>query len=125
LSEGALEPALKALSRRSAVPVSLDVRTDHRLPESIEVAVYYLVSEALTNAAKHAQASVVEVDLVRVDGAVDLSIRDDGVGGADPLRGSGLIGLGDRVEVLGGRLEITSPPREATALHITLPIARR
>jgi signal transduction histidine kinase len=121
LSDGGLKPALKALARRSPVPVTLDVRTDGRLPERVEVAAYYLVSEALTNTAKHAQASEVHVVVEPEDGLVRLSIHDDGVGGADPWRGSGLIGLGDRVEALGGRLEIRSPPREGTSLIVTLP----
>ena len=122
LSESGLAPALKALARRSAVPVELDVRTDDRLPERVEVAAYYFVSEALTNVVKHAQASVVQVEVEPTDGQLRLSIHDDGVGGADPGRGSGLIGLRDRVEALGGRLEITSPPGGGTSLRVTLPI---
>jgi signal transduction histidine kinase len=121
LSQGGLEPALKALARRSAVPVQLLVRTDSRLPERIEVASYYLVSEALTNAAKHSQASEVRVDVEQTGGLVRLSIQDDGVGGADPRRGSGLTGLGDRVNALGGSIEITSPPDNGTSLFVTLP----
>jgi len=122
LSQGGLEPALKALARRSAVPVKLVVRTDRSLPDRVEVAGYYLVSEALTNVAKHAQASGVHVDVEQANGLVRLSIRDDGVGGADPRRGSGLTGLGDRVEALGGTIEITSPPGNGTSLLVTLPI---
>jgi signal transduction histidine kinase len=122
LSEGGLKPALKALARRSPVPVELDVRTDRRLPERVEVAAYYCVSEALTNAAKHGQASVVHIKVEPTDGLVRLSIRDDGVGGADPGRGSGLIGLEDRVEAVGGKLEITSPPGSGTSLLVTLPV---
>ncbi len=122
LSEGGLGPALKALARRSAVRVELRVRSDRRVPERVEVAVYYVVAEALTNAAKHAEASVVHVDVDATGGLMRLSISDDGVGGADPAQGSGLIGLGDRVEALGGTVEVTSPPGAGTALRVTLPI---
>jgi PAS domain S-box-containing protein len=122
LSEGGLGPALKALARRSGVPVELDVRTDSLLPERVEVAVYYVVAEALTNAAKHAHASVVHVDVDTDDSIVQLAIRDDGVGGADPTQGSGLIGLTDRVETLGGRIEITSPAGHGTSLLVRIPL---
>jgi signal transduction histidine kinase len=122
LSEGGLGPALKTLARRSPIPVELNVRTDGRLPQAAEVAVYYVVSEALTNAAKHARASTVRVDVTARDTVVELSIRDDGVGGADAGRGSGLIGLADRVETLGGELEIASPVGSGTVLHVELPI---
>jgi signal transduction histidine kinase len=120
LSHGGLRPALTMLARRSAVPVELKVCADRRQAERVEVAVYYIVSEALTNVAKHAYASVVHVDLT-VDDAVRLSIRDDGVGGADPGHGSGLIGLEDRVAVLGGNIEIASPVGQGTSLLVTIP----
>jgi signal transduction histidine kinase len=122
LSEGGLGPALRALARRSAVPVKLDVRPDRRLPERVEVAAYYVVSEALTNAAKHAHASVVHVDVEAHHSVVQLAIRDDGVGGADPVGGSGLIGLTDRVEALGGRIEVASPAGRGTSLLVRIPI---
>ncbi len=122
LSQGGLGPALKTLARRSAVAVELDVRADRRLPEAAEVAVYYVVSEALTNAAKHARAATVHVDVAAHDTLVELSIRDDGVGGADAGRGSGLIGLIDRVEALGGELEIASPAGSGTFLHVKIPL---
>jgi GAF domain-containing protein len=122
LSEGGLAPALRALARRSAVPVDLDVRAERRLPEHVEVAAYYVVSEALTNAAKHAQASVAYVELDARDAIVRLAIRDDGVGGADPTQGSGLVGLRDRIEALGGTLEITSPAGSGTSLLIEIPL---
>jgi hypothetical protein len=96
LARGGLAAALKILARRSAVPVELDVRAGARLPEPVEVAAYYIVSEALTNTAKHAHASAVHVAVEAHDGVLALSIRDDGRGGADPARGSGLIGLTDR-----------------------------
>ncbi len=124
LSKGGVGSALKALARRSAVPVEIDFRAADRLPERVEVAVYYVVSEALTNAAKHANASVVHVGVEANDGSVRLSIRDDGVGGADPRRGgSGLVGLRDRIETLGGKIEIASPMGGGTTLLVTLPLA--
>jgi signal transduction histidine kinase len=122
LSEGGLEPALKALCRRSAVPVELRVRAERRLPEPVEVAAYYVVSEALTNTAKHAQASVVHVELDTHDAILCLAIRDDGIGGADPRRGSGLVGLSDRIEALDGTLQVTSPAGSGTTLLIEVPV---
>jgi signal transduction histidine kinase len=123
LTDGGLAHALKTLARRSAVPVDLDVRTETRLPEPVEVAAYYVVSEALTNVAKHANASVVHVAVEVSDGVLELSIRDDGSGGADPERGSGLIGLADRVDALGGTIEVASPVGEGTTLRVMLPLA--
>ena len=123
LTEGGLSPALKALGRRSDVRVKLDVGFEHRLPDAVEVAAYYTVSEALTNASKHASAARVWVSL-RVDGdLLLLSIRDDGVGGADPSRGSGLTGLRDRIEALGGTIKIESPPGGGTLIEVEIPIA--
>jgi signal transduction histidine kinase len=121
LTDGGLTPALKTLARRSAVPVQLAARIDSRLPESVEVAAYYVVSEALTNAAKHARASVVRVTAEVLDGTLELSVGDDGVGGADPARGSGLVGLADRVDALGGVIEVTSHAGQGTTLRVTLP----
>ena len=123
LSRGGLEPALKALGRRSPVPVELDVRTHARLPEPVEVAAYYVVTEALTNAAKHARATFVSVEADVIDGDLHVSVHDDGVGGANPARGSGLVGLADRVEALGGKLTLHSPPTGGTTLHIDLPLS--
>jgi PAS domain S-box-containing protein len=125
LARGGLAAALNTLARRSAVPVALAVHTETRLPEPVEVAVYYVVSEALTNTAKHAHASAVHVAVQARDGVLELSIRDDGSGGADPTRGSGLIGLADRVDALGGTIEVTSPVGQGTALLVTLPIEER
>jgi signal transduction histidine kinase len=122
LSQGGLAPAFRTLARRSAVPVELEVRTCRRLPEHVEVAAYYVVSEALTNAAKHAHASLVHVELEEQDGAVQLAIHDDGIGGADPGRGSGLVGLSDRIAALAGTLEVTSPPGGGTSLLIEIPL---
>src|SRR3954447_13891076 len=122
LAEGGLAPALRTLARRSACPVKLDVPIEERLPEPVEVAIYYIVSEALTNTAKHAHASVVEVEVEAVEGVVSASVRDDGDGGADPDRGSGLIGLTDRVEALGGSLAVQSPTGGGTHLHVEIPL---
>ncbi len=122
LEKGGLGPALRTLARRASVPLKLDVRVSDRLPERVEVAAYYAVSEALTNAAKHACASRVEVDVGVADDTLRLLIRDNGVGGADPSRGSGLIGLSDRIEAVGGRIEITSPPADGTTLLVTIPV---
>jgi signal transduction histidine kinase len=122
LSEGGLVPALRALCRRSPVPVALDLRAERRLPQRVEVAAYYVVSEALTNAAKHAGAHVVHVELDTRDTVVRLEIRDDGVGGADPRLGSGLIGLSDRVDAVGGRLDVRSPAGSGTTLLIEVPV---
>jgi signal transduction histidine kinase len=123
LSHGGLGRALDSLAQRSPIPVTLDVRTDERLPERIEVTAYYVVSEALTNAAKHSNASTVQVAIDAADGDVRLSISDDGVGGADPTRGSGLVGLKDRVEATGGRLTVESRPGHGTQLTAELPAA--
>jgi signal transduction histidine kinase len=122
LSEGGLGPALKALARRSAVPVELDVAVADRLPEPVEVAAYYVVSEALANAAKHAQASVVQVEAHTAAGSLHLRVRDDGTGGAEVGPGSGLIGLADRVQALGGTITVTSPPGDGTTLQVELPL---
>lgn len=122
LSKGGLTPALKALGRRSAVPVTLDLTIDQRLPDSVEVGAYCLVSEALTNAAKHSRATQVDVCGQTKHHTLSLSIHDDGIGGADVGKGSGLLGLRDRVEALGGRMWIKSPPGSGTWLDVTIPL---
>jgi signal transduction histidine kinase len=123
LDRGGLGPALRVLARRATIPVEVNVGVRGRLPEQAEVAVYYVVSEGLTNAAKHARASVAQVNVdVDDDAVVRLLVRDDGVGGADSSGGSGLIGLVDRVEAAGGRLVITSPPGGGTTLAATIPV---
>ena len=122
LSQGGLGPALRTLARRSAIPVELDITADTRFPEPIEVAAYYVASEALANATKHAQASRVEVTLTTRNGRLLLSVRDDGVGGADPARGSGLVGLSDRVQALGGTVSVHSPAGAGTRLLVDLPV---
>jgi signal transduction histidine kinase len=124
LSERGLAPALKILARRSPTPVALDVRVEGRLPGGVEVAAYYVVSEMLTNTAKHAQASAVYVDVTRADGLLHISVRDDGIGGANPARGSGLVGLRDRVEALGGTIAFQSAKGAGTAIDVLLPLER-
>ena len=121
LSDRGLRPALEALAARAAVPVRLETLCE-RLPERVEAAAYYLVAEALTNAAKHARASCVSVELRCVDDRLWIEVSDDGVGGADVRSGSGLRGLADRVESLGGRLAIDSRAGAGTTLTGDLPL---
>jgi len=121
LTDGGLAPALKALARRSPAPARLDVCVPGRLPERVEVAAYFIISEALANVAKHARASMVQVRAGLQDGALELVIRDDGIGEADPALGSGLIGLADRVEALGGTISISSPAGAGTLITVSLP----
>jgi signal transduction histidine kinase len=123
LARGGLRSALTALARRSAIEVQLNLPGKCPLPDRLEVTVYYIVSEALTNATKYAQTAKVYVDLTLHDALVRLAIHDDGVGGADPARGSGLAGLADRVTALGGRMEIISPVGGGTTLRAEIPYA--
>ncbi len=123
LARNGLSPALEAVADRSPIPVTLDVRTDGRLPQRTEVTTYFVISEALTNATKHSHASAVQVTVESIDGEVRLSIDDDGIGGADPARGSGLVGLRDRVEAVGGTLTVRSPSGGGTHLTVELPLA--
>jgi signal transduction histidine kinase len=122
LSTGGLTAALRTLARRSAVPVKLVIETDARYPAPIEIAAYYVVSEALTNAAKHADASQCGVVVQVRDSTLWLTVSDDGVGGAQPRQGSGLTGLRDRIEALGGSVHIVSPVRRGTTIQASLPI---
>jgi signal transduction histidine kinase/uncharacterized protein YoaH (UPF0181 family) len=122
LAEGGLGPALKTLANRSPIAVELDVRAEARLPEAVEVAAYYVVSEALTNAAKHSQASIVRVAAVEQDCMLRVTVGDDGLGGADPVRGSGLLGLKDRAEAIGGTFCLESPHGAGTSLIVELPL---
>ncbi len=122
LSRGGLRPALELVAERSPIPVSLGVNTG-RLPENMEVTIYFVVSEALVNATKHSGASAVKVAVERTDDRVRVSIDDDGVGGADPNRGSGLVGMKDRVEAVGGTLSVQSPPGAGTHLTAELPVS--
>jgi signal transduction histidine kinase len=122
LSKAGLQPALRALGRRSVIPVELDVRVNGRLPEPVEVGVYYVVSEMLANAEKHASASVVKVGAEASGGRLRVRVHDDGVGGADPVRGSGLRGLQDRIEALGGTFSVHSPVGGGTTVNCELPL---
>ena len=122
LAKGGLEPALKALARRAHVPIELQIEVHDRLPVAAEVAAYFVVSEAVANAAKHAHASAVTVEVTAHDAAIEIAVSDDGVGGADPNRGSGLLGLRDRMEALGGSLRVTSEPGGGTSLRATIPL---
>jgi signal transduction histidine kinase len=123
LSKGGLGPALRSLACRSAVPVELDIDVPGRLPDQVEVAAYYVVAEALTNTARHAHAGEVKVTVKAADGHLDLMVQDDGAGGADPSNGSGLIGLIDRVEAVGGHLWVNSPAGVGTSLAASIPCA--
>jgi signal transduction histidine kinase len=122
LADGGLRPALKMLARRSPLPVDLDIQVDRRLLEPVEIAAYYTVAEALTNAAKHARATTADIHVTERDGILHVRVHDNGRGGATLSHGSGLVGLKDRVEALGGHLDLLSPPGAGTALEITLSL---
>ncbi|MGA8117806.1 MAG: CHASE3 domain-containing protein [Actinocatenispora sp.] len=123
LTEAGLLPALRALARRSPLPVDLDLHADQQLPSSLQAAAYYLIAEALTNATKYSQAPQVRISTAIHDHNLRVSIVDHGIGGADPTHGSGLTGLRDRIESLGGTLTITSHPGDGTTLEANLPIS--
>jgi signal transduction histidine kinase len=123
LEKSGLGPALRALTRRAGVPVQLTSSVRGRLPQRVEVAAYYVVSEALANAATHARASAVEVDADVVGENLRLQIHDDGVGGADAARGSGLTALTDRVEAADGKIEISSPAGSGTTVLVAIPLS--
>ena len=123
LRHGGVEPALRALARRSPVPVELAVVVDGSLPKSVATNAYFIVAEALTNAAKHAHASASWVEVRAADGILRLTVRDDGIGGADPAAGSGLLGLRDRVEAAAGEISIHSPAGKGTVLQVALPLS--
>ena len=122
LARGGLRPALKTLARRSPIPVDLQVRADERLPDQVEVSAYYVVAEALTNAAKHSGASAVSVEVEVAGEALRVAVRDDGAGGASLARGTGPAGLKDRVEALGGRIFLDSLPGAGTSLQAEFPL---
>ena len=122
LSQGGLGPALRSLARRSAVKVDLHIATGSRYPPPVEVTVYYVVAEALTNTTKHAKASHAEVIVEQRHSTLWVSVRDDGVGGAGTQRGSGLIGLHDRVEAINGTVDLTSPAGQGTLIRVSLPL---
>jgi signal transduction histidine kinase len=119
-----LAVALESLAARAPVPVRLSVAVEGRMPEAIEIAAYYVVSESLTNVAKHANASSATVEVKRADGQAVIEVIDDGIGGADTELGSGLRGLADRVEALGGRLRMWSNPGDGTRLKAEIPCER-
>jgi signal transduction histidine kinase len=122
LTNGGLRPALRALARRSPISVDLQIPAIGRLPEPVEISAYYLVAEALTNVAKHARSSAISVGVEIAGEVLRVTVRDDGVGGADFTRGTGLAGLKDRVEAIGGRISLDSPRGAGTSLHVELPI---
>jgi signal transduction histidine kinase len=122
LVEAGLGAAIRALARRSPLPVRVQLRADGRLPGSCEVTAYYVAAEAFTNAAKHANASAVDILIEQADGTLTVQIRDDGAGGADASRGSGLTGLRDRVEAVGGSMSLDSTPGAGTVLTVLLPV---
>jgi signal transduction histidine kinase len=123
LSERGLEPALQALATRAPVPVTVQAENE-RLPEPVETAAYFVVSEALTNVAKYSQASQATVVVRRSNGRVTVEVSDDGVGGADAARGSGLRGLADRVAALDGTLVLDSPDGHGTRVHAEIPVGQ-
>jgi signal transduction histidine kinase len=122
LSEGGLGAALKMLARRAPIPVALDVRVEDKLSDGVEVAAYYAISELFTNTAKHAHAQTINVVVTCADSVMQIVARDDGIGGADPAHGSGLVGLRDRIEALGGTISLRSPKGEGTAVEVALPL---
>ena len=123
LSGHGLEVALQTIAASAPVPVGLNVAFEGRLPEQIEIAAFYVVSESLANIGKHARAESASIDVTRLDGTVVVEVVDDGVGGADTERGSGLRGLADRVEALGGTLRVWSPAGGGTRLRAEMPCA--
>jgi signal transduction histidine kinase len=122
LSERGLAAALEALTARAPFPVELLVEPGGPAPEPVEVAAYYLVSEALTNILKHSDATSASVSVTRRHTQVVVAVADDGAGGADRVSGSGLRGLTDRIEALGGQLEVSSPPGAGTSLRAEIPL---
>jgi signal transduction histidine kinase len=123
LSEAGLDEALAALARRSPIAVDLDISFQGRYDPTLEATVYYVAAESITNAVKHARASTVTVRGGRRDASIELEIGDDGVGGADPRCGTGLTGLKDRVDTLGGTISFASPAGAGTAIRVKLPAA--
>ena len=121
LTESSLGAAVSSLANRSPIFTSVNVTTGRRFPEAVETTAYYVVAEALANAAKHSRAENVEVGIEEEDGRLRVSVADDGVGGADPLRGSGLVGLRDRVAAVGGSLSVSSPKGKGTTISVELP----
>jgi signal transduction histidine kinase len=123
LTDRGLKPALEVLATRTAIPVEVEVDVEDRLPPGVEAAAYFVVAEALTNVAKYAHATRTTVTVTQRGDALEVCVKDDGVGGADAGGGSGLRGLHDRVAALDGRLAVSSPPGEGTTLTATIPLA--
>jgi signal transduction histidine kinase len=121
LSDRGLDPAVETLARRAPVPVEVEAQLGDRVPEPVELAAYFVVSEALTNVVKYANASQARVRVERVNGRVLVEVADDGVGGAEPGRGSGLRGLADRIAALGGNFEVDSAPGVGTTIRASIP----
>jgi signal transduction histidine kinase len=121
LSDRGLDPAVETLANRAPLPVEVEATLGERVPEPVELAAYFVVSEALTNVVKYAQASQARVRLERANGRVLVEVADDGVGGAQPDRGSGLRGLADRISALGGRFEVDSAPGSGTTVRASIP----
>lgn len=120
---GPREPlALRSLARRAALPVQLHVEVPGRLPQPLEVAAYYVVCEALANATKYSGAATVEVDVAVNDATLAVRVSDDGAGGVDETKGSGIVGLRDRVEALGGTMTVASPPNDGTIIRANIPV---
>jgi signal transduction histidine kinase len=126
LTKGGLSPALHALIRRSPIPVQLHLDITERLPDHVEVSAYYVVAEALTNAAKHSHAATITVTVEQdaAHGSLRIVVADDGVGGADFAGGTGLLGLKDRVETLGGHIDLRSSPEAGTTVRVKVPLAQ-
>jgi signal transduction histidine kinase len=122
LSNGGIAPAVKALARRTPIPVKVSVQAKGRLPQHLEVAAYYVVAEGVANVIKHAHASEAVVSVGTDANALEIEVRDDGIGGAELGRGSGLVGLADRVEALGGEIRVASALGAGTTLRATLPL---
>jgi signal transduction histidine kinase len=122
LAERGLPAAIETLCNGSSVPVELDICTDP-VPDDVAAAVYFIVAECMTNAARYGCADAIRVRVARRDGELCVEVADDGIGGADPAKGTGLHGLADRLEVLGGRLEIDSPPGAGTTVRATIPLS--
>jgi signal transduction histidine kinase len=122
LVEAGLRAAIRALARRSRLPVRVQLQAGGRFPAPCEVTAYYVAAEAFTNAAKHANASAVDILLEEAGGVLTVQVRDDGAGGADASRGSGLTGLRDRVEAVGGSMTVDSPAGAGTVLTVLLPV---
>ncbi|HXL93382.1 MAG TPA: ATP-binding protein, partial [Streptosporangiaceae bacterium] len=125
LRQHGLERALRGLIRRAKISIRMNMRLCGRLPESVESASYYIISELVTNITKHAGVAAASLTIEAREDELLIGMRDDGVGGADSAKGTGLTGLRDRVEALGGTMEVDSPPGNGTSVSVQLPLLRR